>query len=202
MPTARAMEHERNRWRTMTERQLQTRLNKITNPDKLEAFLLLARERDARVLFDLAIIRARELGHISIVHRHSLRSGTTNVLTESFFCTRCGVLVRSDEVFRVGSGIYCNECANFRAEERLHEAISRAAEAERVGPRRREPRPVRVLHRCTGCGWQQPTRLLRRRNDEWICLGCLKKEEKEREERAKRPKIRVIRFRKKENQDG
>lgn len=38
------MEHERKRFREMNIKQLYSRLNKITKPDKLQRFILMARE--------------------------------------------------------------------------------------------------------------------------------------------------------------
>lgn len=44
MSTYKLMEHERMRWETMSDKQLITRLGKITQMDKLECFTRLCRE--------------------------------------------------------------------------------------------------------------------------------------------------------------
>ena len=55
------MEHEAMRWDYMSDTQMQRRLNKITTLDKLDCFILVAREKRNSSLERLAIIRRREL---------------------------------------------------------------------------------------------------------------------------------------------
>ena len=54
--------HEEMRWATMTEAQLLTRLRRITKPQKLEAFMELARWNRKESLLRAASRRAVELG--------------------------------------------------------------------------------------------------------------------------------------------
>lgn len=56
------MDHERHRWGTMSEEQLERRLRKITVPDKLRNFITLAAEMDNHYLLGRARTRALELG--------------------------------------------------------------------------------------------------------------------------------------------
>jgi len=56
------MYNERHRWGYMTEQQLLTRLNRITRPGKLEAFLHMAVEVGNRALMRAGSNRARRLG--------------------------------------------------------------------------------------------------------------------------------------------
>lgn len=60
------MSHERYRWQRMTQRQLVTRLNRITVRQKLENYLLMCSEQGEEVLWDLAITRAVSLGYFDI----------------------------------------------------------------------------------------------------------------------------------------
>lgn len=55
------MEKERHRWSYMTENQLVTRLNKITNPEKLRCFMDLADDSKNPLLYHLAVERAKDL---------------------------------------------------------------------------------------------------------------------------------------------
>lgn len=51
----------------MTDHQLITRLNRITNPQKLACFIRVAREKQVQPLFALAQRRATDLGYYDIV---------------------------------------------------------------------------------------------------------------------------------------
>ena len=55
------MEHERHRWSYMTRAQMSTRLDKITTLDKLDCFILVARERGDTHLERCAISKRRRL---------------------------------------------------------------------------------------------------------------------------------------------
>jgi len=54
------LEHERMRIRTMTQEQLLTRLGKITKPEKLESFIVVAKEYRYDVLVKIAAKRQQE----------------------------------------------------------------------------------------------------------------------------------------------
>lgn len=63
------MEKERHRWSYMTENQLTTRLKRITNPEKLRCFMDLADDNGNRLLYHLAVERAKDLRihHIVVI---------------------------------------------------------------------------------------------------------------------------------------
>ena len=80
MPTD--MSHERMRWTQMGDRQLITRLGRITRADKLRNYIVLARERVNQRLLILAYARARDLGYNHLVPHVEQRSVETMVLAE------------------------------------------------------------------------------------------------------------------------
>jgi len=55
-------QNELNRWSYMGTGKLRTRLNRITKPDKLAAFMKMARERGERNLLAAAHVRSEKLG--------------------------------------------------------------------------------------------------------------------------------------------
>jgi hypothetical protein len=72
------MENERMRWGYMNDVALSRRLWKITREDKLEAFLVLARENDAPDwMVGQAIARAEQLDFTSLVEKYKDRAFST-----------------------------------------------------------------------------------------------------------------------------
>jgi len=57
MNTAKLMENERHRWSYMNDTAMTRRLGNITNLDKLDCFILLARENNNRNLEQRAIMK-------------------------------------------------------------------------------------------------------------------------------------------------
>jgi hypothetical protein len=55
------IEHDRMRFRTMTQNQLYTRLGRIKDQDKLERFVVLADEYGYRALKDAAVLKMEKL---------------------------------------------------------------------------------------------------------------------------------------------
>ena len=61
--TADGLIHEHNRWRTMDDIRLLTRLGQITKPDKLACFLTMCHERGEHRLLGRGIARCNILGY-------------------------------------------------------------------------------------------------------------------------------------------
>ena len=80
MPTD--MSHERMRWTQMGDRQLITRLGRITRADKLRNYIVLAQERVNQRLLILAYARARVLGYDHLVPHVDQRPVETVYLGE------------------------------------------------------------------------------------------------------------------------
>lgn len=55
------MDHERHRWSYMTRDQLKRRLRKITKQEKLECFLIMARNQQDKYLEEMALLRMVQL---------------------------------------------------------------------------------------------------------------------------------------------
>lgn len=64
--------HERKRWGDMSNRRLFQRLQKITKPNKLAAFLQRAADEDRGTLFRDAVDRCNALGYTAIERSNSL----------------------------------------------------------------------------------------------------------------------------------
>ena len=62
MPSRRVMDHTRMRFDNMTPIKLWTRMGKVTNPEKLEAFYLVAEERN---MPDLAVAAKARLAMLT-----------------------------------------------------------------------------------------------------------------------------------------
>jgi len=60
-----SIEHERMRWASMTQRQLSTRLKRITKREKLENFLQIATENNRGILVGECVHRMRMLGFVA-----------------------------------------------------------------------------------------------------------------------------------------
>ena len=72
------MENERMRWGYMNDVALSRRLWKVTREDKLEAFLILAKENDAPDwLVGQAIARAEQLGFYALIDAYKERAFST-----------------------------------------------------------------------------------------------------------------------------
>ncbi len=61
------IEHERMRFKTMTQEQLLTRLRKITHPEKLESFIVMAREYGYSLLIKIATEKLNQSGGQTVV---------------------------------------------------------------------------------------------------------------------------------------
>lgn len=88
------MEKERHRWSYMTENQLTTRLKRITNPEKLRCFMDLADDNGNRLLYHLAVERAKDLRihHLMILE------------PSPYYQKTCGMPLKKKKIKKVNTG--------------------------------------------------------------------------------------------------
>ena len=145
------MEHERKRWREMTDKQLITRLGKIKTLDKIECFIRLCHEHPSRgyLLRYAENRRAELLGSIgSSTHTASSRT--------SMYSAASAI-----------SGYSGSEPAPVPVRE-----------VTRSHGREKSPVGMQGVHReyvCEECGFRTTDRNRMLRPDKWLCHPCFKK---------------------------
>lgn len=63
------LEHEKMRWEECNEDELSDRLDKIKNPLKIRSFIIMAQEYQAKRLYLVGCLKARELGYGWVIPR-------------------------------------------------------------------------------------------------------------------------------------